>query len=256
MVGRVLVVVIALGCCVLVSNAAGERDQRGNLIVTLDGGLSPLKLPRDSLAPVVVRLQGTLRTDDGSTLPRVTRIELGLPVQGVLDTHGLALCSPRKLRFATSAEAWRVCGSALVGRGRMRADVVIPGQVPLSISARLLAFNARIGERRAIVVHAFGVGIPIAVVVRFLVGRSDGRLGRTLVAELPRALGPWPRLAEFELTLWRRFEFRGRTRSYLSASCPIPRNLTAGFFSLAQTRYTLADGGRIGTGITRGCRGL
>jgi hypothetical protein len=249
-----LVALVALSWAVS-GTALGERNQRGNLIVSLDGELSPLKLPRDRLAPVAVHLEGGLKTDDGTTLPRVTRIELGLPTQGVLDTRGLPLCSPRQLRFATSGEAWRACGPAIVGSGRLRAEVVIPNQAPLEINARMLAFNARIGGRRAVVLHAFAETAPIAVVLKFLIRRSDGRLGTTMVAKLRRALGPWPRFAHFEMTLSRRFSYRGEMHSYLSASCPIPRSLTAGFFSLARTSFTFADGGELGTGITRGCRG-
>jgi hypothetical protein len=238
-----------------VERANGERTQRGSLILSLDGRISPLTLPRDRPAPISVRLAGNLRTDDDSTLPRMTRMELGLPQQGVVDTHGLPVCSPRRLRSATTAGAIAACEDALVGRGRLRADVVLPDEAPLSINTRLLAFNARVHGHRALVVHAFGEGVPVAVVLTFLFERGSGRLGQRLVAELPRALGPWPRLASFEMTLSRRFEYRGRRRSYLSASCPIPRALTAGFFSLARAGFTIAGGGHIGTAITRGCRG-
>jgi hypothetical protein len=239
----------------LAAEAPAEQQQRGNLIVSLAGELAPLKLPRDRLAPVAVRLEGGLRTEDGSTLPRVTRIQLGLPDQGVIDARGLPVCSPRRLRFATSKEARRACTGAIVGYGLLRAEAVLPNQAPLEISARMLAFNGRIDGRRAVVLHAFGENLPVAVVIPFLFGRSEGRLGTTLVADLPRALGPWPRFAHFEMTLSRRFAYRGERRSYISASCPIPPALTAGFFSLAQTKFTLAGGAQIGTAITRGCRG-
>jgi hypothetical protein len=235
--------------------ASGERTQAGNLIFSLDGRISPLKLPRDRPAPVSVHLAGGLRTDDGSTLPRMTRMELGLPRQGIIDTRGLPVCSPRRLRSATTAGALDACRDALVGRGRLRADVVLPDQSPLSIETRLLAFNARVDGRRALIVHAFGKGVPVAVVIPFLLERDSGNLGRIFVAKLPRALGPWPRLASFEMTLSRSFEYGGRRHSYLSASCPIPKALTAGFFSLARAGFTLAGGGHIGTAITRGCRG-
>jgi len=236
-------------------HASGERAQAGNLIISLDGRISPLKLPRDHPAPVSVRLAGSLRTDDGSTLPRMIRMELGLPQQGIIDTRGLPVCSPRRLHSATTAGALEACRDALVGHGRLRAEVVLPDQSPLSIDTRLLAFNARVHGRRALVVHAFGTGVPVAVVIPFLFQRGTGNLGRVLVARLPRTLGPWPRLASFEMTLSRSFEYRGRRHSYLSASCPIPKALTAGFFSLARAGFTIAGGGHIGTAITRGCRG-
>jgi hypothetical protein len=186
----------------------------------------------------------------------MTRMEIGLPQQGVLDTRGLPVCSPRRLRSTTTSGALETCRDALVGGGRLRADIVLPDQAPLLINARLLAFNARVHGHAALVLHAFGEGMPVAVVIPFLFEHSAGRLGRTLIAVLPKALGPWPRLATFRMTLFRRFEFKGRPRSYLSASCPIPKALTAGFFSLARAGFTIAGGRHIGTAITRGCRGL
>ena len=57
----------------VVAMAGGEEVQRGNLIVSLDGSLSPLALPRHERAPVAVELAGRLRTTDGTLPPRVTR---------------------------------------------------------------------------------------------------------------------------------------------------------------------------------------
>jgi hypothetical protein len=235
--------------------AHGERTQQGNLIVALDGGLSPLKLPRQLAAPVALRLDGGLQTADGSLLPRVTRVELGLPGQGVLSTRGLPVCSQRRLRNATSAQALASCRQALVGQGRLEADVVLPHQRPFRIHAHLLAFNGRVaGGRRALIVHAFAANPPTVAILPFVLRQRRGRFATALVADLPPTLGPWPHFAHFEMTLSRRYSYRGRARSYLSATCPIPRRFTAGFFSFAHATFTLAGGRRIGTGIARGCR--
>ena len=235
--------------------AQGERAQKGNLIVSLDGEVTPLKLPRDRVAPVTVHLEGGLQTADGELLPRVTQIELGLPVQGVVSTVGLPTCSQRRLRNATSAEARAACGPAVVGGGELLADVALPNQLPFSIRAKLLAFNGRVRGKRAVIVHAFAAKPPTVVVLPFLLRKGPGRFGTALVADLPAALGPWPHFAHFDLTLSRRYEYRGESRSYISASCPIPKSNTAAFFSLARASFTLAGGRKIGTDITRGCRG-
>jgi hypothetical protein len=235
--------------------ARGERTQRGNLIVSLDGSLTPLKLPRDRPAPVAVHLDGGLRTADGAVLPRVTRVELGLPDQGVISTRGLPTCSQRRLRNAKRADALAACRGALVGRGRLRADVVLPNQDPFTVDAGLLAFNGRTrGGRRAVLVHAFAAKPPTVVVLAFVLRHRGGRFGTALVADLPPTLGPWPHFAHFEITLSRRYSYRGRERSYLSASCPIPRRFTAGFFSFAHAGFTLLGGRQVGTGIARSCR--
>ena len=251
---------IALGAAVLLAAfllaglAWGERTQHGNVIVSLDGHFSPLKLPRDHPAPVAVHLVAGLKTADGSVLPRVTKVELGIPGQGVLTSRGLPTCSPRRLRNATTAKALRLCRPALVGHGRMLAQVKIPHQPPFAVHASLLAFNGRVGGHRAVIVHGVAARPPTSVVLPFLIRLRPGRFGTVLVAHLPRNLGPWPRFARFEMDLKRRYTYRGRRLSYISASCPIPKRFTAGFFSFAKATFTLADGHRISAGIARSCR--
>jgi hypothetical protein len=93
------------------------------------------------------------------------------------------------------------------------------------------------------------------VVLPFKFERHHGRLGLTIGADLPTALGPWPHLARFKMKLGRDYRFHGRPHSFLRARCPIPPRFTAGFFSLAKVTYTLIDGRRISIAITRGCRG-
>jgi hypothetical protein len=236
-----------------VASTSGERSQYGRLIVSLDGRLSPLTLPRERLAPVSVELEGSLRTADGSPLPRVRGVELGLPEQGVLSTEGLPTCMRRKLVVTTSADALRACRDALVGRGRADLTVQVPNQEPFAVHTRLLAFNARIAGRRAVLLHAYTPRPPLAVVLAFFLRRSPGRFGRTLAARLPM-LGEWARVAHFEMSLSRRYRYRGRSRSFLSASCPVPKRFTAGFFSFARISYRLTGGHQVSTAIARTCR--
>lgn len=246
-----LLMLAVLGTAVAI--AQGERSQHGALIVSLGGRLSPLVLPRTHAAPVAVNLEGSLRTADGSPLPRVTRVEFGLPQQAVLSTDGLPTCTRHKLLVTSSADALKACRAALVGRGHVDLTVQVPGQEPFAVDTRLLAFNARMGVRRAVLLHAFTARPPLAVVLPFVYGRGSGRFGRTLGADLP-VLGEWARVAEFRMVLSRQYAHRGRHRSYLSASCPIPRRLTAGFFSFARVAYSLADGRQVTTAIARSCR--
>lgn len=237
----------------VVAMAHGERSQYGELIVSLGGRLSPLALPRTHAAPVAVDLEGSLRTADGSPLPRVRRVEFGLPQQAVLSTDGLPICTRRKLLVTSSADALAACQAALVGRGNVDLTVQVPGQEPFAVHTRLLAFNARVGARRAILLHAYTASPPLAVVLPFVYGHGSGRFERALGADLP-VLGEWARVAEFKMELSRQYVYRGRRRSYLSASCPIPKRLTAGFFSFARVAYSLADGRQVSAAIARSCR--
>ena len=251
-----LAVLTALALLAMLANAAlGERSQRGNLVVSLDGELAPLHLPRDRPAPIAVHLTGGLATADGAALPRVAEIQLGLPAQGVVDTRGLPTCGLRRLRDASRARARSLCGAALVGHGELRAEVHLPNQAPFQLDGALLAFNGRDrAGRRAVLVHTVAARPPAVIVLPFVFTEGEGRFGTFLEADLPRDLGPLPRVSSFDLTLSRRFSSHGMRRSFLSASCPLPPSLTAGFFSFARVRFTLADGSQVGTGIARSCR--
>lgn len=247
----------ALICLLLVTPgpARGERAQSGNLIVSLNGGISPLRLPRDHPAPVALRLEGRLRTSDGSPLPRLSHIVLGLAGQGLLFTRGLPVCPRLRLQNAGSAQALDRCGSALVGRGWIDAEVFVPHQPPFPIHARLLGFNGRTRDgRTAVWVHAFSANPPVSIVLPFIVHRGRGAFRTELVAAVSRSAGPWPHLGRFQITLSRRFSYRGRSRSYLSASCPVPAHFTAGFLAFARAFYTFADGRTVGTEAVRSCR--
>jgi hypothetical protein len=250
------IVAAALLVLVLVSSSAsGERAQRGNLIVSLGGGLSPRSLPRGHAAPVVLRIGGRIRTADGSPLPRMTRIKLTLGGRGRLFTRGLPACPRARLRNADNRQALERCGAALVGQGHLYATAFVPHQAPFPIHGALLAFNGRGEEGQPTVwVHAYAGAPPLSIVLPFLVRRKAGALHTTLTATVPRSLGTLPHLAGFQLSLGRRYSYRGKPRSYLSASCPIPAGFTAGFLAFARATYSFADGRRLAVEAVRSCR--
>jgi hypothetical protein len=235
--------------------AFAERNQKGNLIASLQGGVSPLRLPRDRPAPVSVHLTGSLKTADGSILPRVTAMEFGLAGRNGIDTRGLPVCPLDLVRHSRNREALAACGESLVGHGRVDAQVLVPDQPPLAIHASLLVFNGRAkGGATALLLHAYSVKPPISVVIPFTLRHPRGTFGNELVAPLPPELGPWPSVAKFSMTLSRRFSYRGSRRSVLAASCPLPPRFSSGLLSFARLGFTLEGGRHIETEIVRTCR--
>jgi len=246
---------VAVVTTALAGLAWGERAQYDTLIVSLDGGISPLRLPRQGPAPVALHYEGGLETTDRSVLPRVVKVEFAVPGQGIVSTRGLPRCPRRRLHGADSATALASCRQAFLGQGRLQAQVVLPNQRPFKIEAHLLLFNGSPSHgHQVVLMHAYVSQPPLWVVLPFVIRHRKGWLGTTMVARLPRSLGPWPHFAHFEMTLSRRYFAAGQRRSFISASCPIPRRLTAGFFPLTRVTYTLADGRHVSTAIIRGCR--
>ncbi len=235
--------------------AAAERAQVGNLIVSLDGGIFPRKLPRHRPAPVSVHLAGRVLTTDRSPLPRVNWIKLELAWRGVLNTHGLPVCPAARLRYTDSEQAIERCGDAQVGRGGLFAQVFVPNQEPFDVKAQLNAFNGRTkAGRPAVLVHAYAPRPPVSFVIPFSVHHRSGSFRTVLVALIRRSAGPWPHVANFQVSVSRSFDHDGQKRSYLKASCPVPKSFSAGFLSFARATYTFEGGSQITTESVRSCR--
>jgi hypothetical protein len=244
---------VALG--LLGGTAGAERVQEGNLIASLNGGISPVTLPRDHAVPVSVYLEGGVDTADHSPLPRVNRLKLELGWRGELLTKGLPVCRQVSIRGLATGQALDRCGDALVGRGRLRAKIFLPDQTPFKVLAYLLAFNGRtkVG-RRAVMVHAYTKDPPISFVIPFVVHRQTGAFHTILVTTLRRSVGTWPHVASFKVDIARSFVHDGRRRSYLNAKCPLPTTFTAGFISFARATYSFADGREVNVEAVRSCR--
>jgi hypothetical protein len=235
--------------------AGAERSQRGNLQVTLDGGITPKKLPRHIPAPVTVHLAGGVRTTDGSPIPRVNWIKLELAWRGELDTRGLPVCPQVRLRSTDSSQATEACRGSMVGDGRLYAEIFVPNQQPFGVKANLLAFNGKTkAGRPAVLVHAYTPDPPVSFIIPFTVRRNKGSFRTVLVSTIRRAVGPWPHVANFQIAISRHFNHHGSRHSYLSASCPVPKHFTEGFLSAARATYTFAGGKQLTTETVRSCQ--
>ena len=241
--------------CYLTGSATAERSQKGNLIVSLDGGVSPATLPRHRPAPVAVQLAGRVITTDRTPLPRVNWIRLELSWRGVLDTRGLPVCPKARLVSADTRTALRRCRGAQVGKGSLYAEIFVPHQEPFELRAGLTAFNGRTAVgRRAVLVHAFATEPPVSFTIPFSIHENDRTSRTILVALIRRNAGPWPHVANFNIAVSRRYNHEGERRSYLRASCPVPEHFTAGFLSFARATYSFQGGDELTTETVRSCR--
>jgi hypothetical protein len=254
--GRLMMTFVATAAIAIwVVPARAERAQNGDLIVTLNGGITPRELPRGRPVPVAVHLAGRVLTADSSPLPRVNWIRLELAWRGLIDTQGMAVCPRARLRLTDTSQALRLCGPAEVGHGHLFAEVFVPNQSPFEVHAQLVAFNGRTKSgRHAVLVHAYSTRPPVSFVIPFTIHHKSGAFRTVLVTTIRRAVGPWPHVANFQVNISRSFNDDGTRRSYLRASCPIPHGFTAGFLSFARATYMFKGGKRLRTESVRSCR--
>jgi hypothetical protein len=238
-----------------VASAGAEQTGRPGVVISFDGKISPTQLPRHRPAPVSLTLSGSVRGTDGAPPPQLQRIELAFGARGGLDTAGLPVCPRARLRNATQRQALARCPGAIVGRGEIAAEVPLNPADPLTARADVVAFNARSAGRPAVWVHAYSASPPVSFVLPFYLRlQATGAYGVVMRAPVRRALGRWPRLRSFSVTLGRRYRSGGDLHSYLNARCPLPPSFDALSVPVARATYYFAPRPTLVQPILRRCR--
>ena len=248
-------VVVVAGLVVLAAAASAELTQTGDLFVRFDGGIAPRDLPRDSLSPIAVRIEGTIRTPPGKSPPPLRKIRVALNRAGRLDPRGLPICGRGRIRSATTVQALDACGPSLVGSGGITAVSSFPDQPNYLMRAEVVLFNAVVHGRSAILAHIYQHDpAPITRLVVFKIRRTGGAFGTVIEADIPESINENGYLKTIYLQLQRRFTFQGEDRSYLSASCSTPAGVPVALFPFANASMTFEDGRTLRSIMMRTCR--
>jgi hypothetical protein len=253
---KTAVMLIAAALLVLVAPLAhAELTERGGLFVHFKGGITPSSLPRTKLAPIAVSVAGTVKTLSGERPPALRRIRIELNRGGRLDPSGLPRCRYGQLVAATPEQVLAACGDALVGEGSYNAKTAFPEQETFPTEGRILAFNAVYEGHSAILAHVYGHDpVPISRIVVFHIRHTSGTFGTVLAGSLPDAVNHYGYVIGISLRLFRRFEFHGQQRSYLSAACAAPPGFPRAVFPFARASMSFADGRTLSSTLTRSCR--
>jgi hypothetical protein len=206
------------------------------------------------MAPIAVSLSGDIKTTDGQTPPQLRTISLAINRNGHLDHTGLPACHYHQIQPASTREAIESCPRAVIGRGAFRAKVMLPEQSPFPSRGKVIAFNGILHGRHVVFAHIYGTAsLPQSSVLAFKLSRAGRSYGVTLNAELPRVAAEWGYVSGVSLTLQRRFKYRGRAHSYLSAGCPAPKGFPGATFSFAWASFGFEDGRNPTSTLTRSC---
>jgi hypothetical protein len=237
------------------SLASAEVSQKRGVRVSVNGSLTPRKLPRTGSAPVAVSFSGKIGSVTDAGPPQLKEISIAINRNGRLDTRGLSRCRMEDIDPSTTGEAIAACRASLIGEGSFSANVKLPEQSPFPSQGDVLAFNGRLRGRPAVFAHIYGTSpVPTSIVLPFSIEQARGTFGTRLVASLPRVTGDWGYVTGLAMTLRRQFTYKGKSRSYLSAGCPAPPGFRQVFFPLARTSFSFAGGLTLTSTLTRSCR--
>lgn len=246
--GAVAVLVLAVAGAALAEKATVVRA--GGLVLRLNGGVTPKKLPKGKMAPVTLRASANISRVDGGHPPAVKKITIDFDKQGAIDAKGVPVCKPGRLQSQDTKHAKKACPKAIVGKGKTTVQVAFPEQQPFSSTGPLVVFNGGVHHGvTKLYVHAYvSVPTPTAIVTPVKVKRiHKGPYGTRAVARVPKIAGGAGSVRKFNLAIHRTFRRGGKKHSYLVARCGNHRLRAKGTISFA-------DGTRVTGNVIRSCR--
>ncbi len=234
---RLLIVgaLLAVGAVLLAGSAGASTVRIGTLVLHADGGFEPQLLPKHAFAPIHFQGFGEIKTTNGSIPPALQHVRLDFDHDGHLTTAGLAVCRPEQLEGATTPEARRRCGAAIVGNGHIGAEVDLAGIARVKLRSPLTVFNGprRDGDPTAILHAQAPFPISETYVIVIPIERRKGTYGYRVSFDIPPIAGGLGSLTYIGAKIGRLYNFHGSQRSYVSARCSDYILQTQGFFSFA-----------------------
>jgi hypothetical protein len=221
----------------------------GNLVVKLNGGVTPKALPKKKFAPITLNLSAQLSTKDGSHPPAVKFFEAEFDKNGTLDPVGLPVCKQGRLEARTTKAAEKACKDSIVGKGSAEAEVQFAESSPFKAKGPLVVFNGgKKGKTTTLFVHVYAnVPAPTAFITPVKVTKiNKGKYGNRVVGNIPVIAGGAGSTIKFNVTNRRIFTHKGKKKSYFLAKCPSGR-----FF--AQGAVKFSDGTRLQGTVIRPC---
>jgi hypothetical protein len=253
---RLAIAAVLLVCLPTGVAAARQFVQKGTLRVAFEAKLLPHALPREHNAPATVHLAGAVRTTDGSTPPQLREISIAMNRAGIVSVAGLPSCRAPMLQQTSTEAALAACRGALVGHGHFAANVDFSGSPAFPARGAVLVFNSSTKRHPGLLLHLYGSSpVRAAFVLPFRITRSaKGKFGTIFSTLIPRLASDKGYVTDIDLTIGRKYSYRGTQRSFISASSAAPAGFPGAFFELAKATFTFAGGQSLTSRLPSDCK--
>lgn len=225
---------IAIGTLIAAAGALAIVLHAGDLVIHAEGGFSPTTLPKTHNAPITLHGGGSLSTLSGDLPPILKTISIEFDRHGAVDTQGLEVCRSGELQSTDVPAARRACPGAIVGKGAGQAIVAFPEQIPIHISSPITLFNGPPKDGQpTVLAHAFTtVPVPTTFIVPIVIETiHNGVYGYRTEATIPKIAGGSGIPIAGHLKIGKKWKYKGKDRSYVSARCETGRLQARGKFS-------------------------
>jgi hypothetical protein len=238
---RAVLLALCVGVlAVSVGGANAALIKVGNLVLKADGGFFPSALSRNSFEPIDFRGHANLINTEGGAPTPLEEMRLDFDRDGLLETRGLPVCPVGRIAHSDTGQARRQCADALIGTGHVGAIYDFAG---LQVQARVKAslFNGpRKGGNPTVIGHAYTtIPFPRTYTVVIPIKPLKGAYRYRATFDAPTLAGGGV-LTHIDGRIGRRYQFKGRERSYVNARCTTGVIRTHGHFLFADG--TIMDG--------------
>ncbi len=206
----------------LVSSASGQTVRAGNLIVTVEGGFTPHKLPRVDPGSITLSARSTIATADGTHLPALDFLHLEFDKHTGVYTKDLATCSTAKLENTLTSQAKQLCPKAIIGSGQAGAEIAFPEQPAFFAKAPMVIFNGPPKNGHPVFIfHVYAhVPAPTTFVTTAEIGKASGLFGTSVYIKIPTIVAGQGSLSFAELSIHKKWAANGKEQTLLYGTCP------------------------------------
>jgi hypothetical protein len=204
------------------SSAFGQTVRAGNLIVTVEGGFTPHKLPRTDPASITLSARSTIRTADGTHLPALDKLHLFFDKHTGVNTKGLPSCTINQLKNTLTVQAKRICPDAIIGSGQAGAEISFPDQEPFFAKAPMVIFNGPPKHGHPVFIfHVYAhVPAPTTFITTAELGRATGLYGTSVFIQVPTIVAGQGSLSFAEFSIHKLWKYKGKEQTLLYGTCP------------------------------------
>jgi hypothetical protein len=224
---KYLLITMAVGALIAVVGASvafAAKDtvvRAGNVILTIDGssGVTPKALSKTEYTPIKFTAAGSIATTDGTQPPALKEVLLDADNSAV-NVKGYPACTSGKLQARDTKAVEAACKSAIIGKGVTTVSVEFPEQKPIPAKSPLLVFNGGFkGGVTTFYIHAY-LTQPITTAIVTTVKIKKAGSGLKSVTTIPVIAGGAGSVKDFSLSIDKKFTYKGKKVSVLSAKCP------------------------------------
>lgn len=184
--------------------------------------LSPKSLPKKTFAPATLKVVTDTETTLANAVPNpTTTVTIDFDKGAQIFTKGLPTCNASLLQNVSTEIAEEKCGKAKIGSGKSGA-LLNTGARILPIEQTVTAFNGvPKGGKPTVLLHSYGT-VPFQttlVLTGTVTNLNKEGFGPRLAVQVPLLAGGSGALTRFEVTINKKWQYKGKKVSFISAKC-------------------------------------